>query len=160
MSSATKTYNTKHRHTNQSAKHHTTTNIFTRYHHSITHYTIGHRGQLNMHYHQTTYPSSPQLTYDMTTYYNKTDGHSPTTRKLTGHNSRNKQSPLSLRPPYPPTYTLPTFFFTNIIVMADKHNIPKGKMHSNWRLLPNHTISITQKTTWGEQTPVIQLSNS
>ena len=41
----------------------------------------------------------------MTTYYNKTDGLSPTTRKLTGHNSRKTQSPLSLRPPYPPTYT-------------------------------------------------------
>ena len=29
-------------------------------------------------------------------------------RKLTGHNSRMTQSPLSLRPPYPPTYTLQT----------------------------------------------------
>ena len=44
--------------------------------------------------------SSPQLTYDMTTDYNKTDGHSLTTRKRTGHNS--------LRPRYPPIYTLPT----------------------------------------------------
>ena len=26
--------------------------------------------------------------------------------------------------------------FTNIIQMADKHNIPKGKIHSNYRLLP------------------------
>ena len=33
---------------------------------------------------------------------------SPTTRMLTGHNSRKTQSPLSLRPPYPPIYTLPT----------------------------------------------------
>ena len=41
----------------------------------------------------------------MTTDYNKTDGPSPTTRKLTGHNSRKTQSPLSLRPPYPPTHT-------------------------------------------------------
>ena len=54
----------------------------------LTHYTIRHRGQLNTHYHQTTYPSSPRLTYDMTTDYNKTDGHSPTTRNLTGHNLR------------------------------------------------------------------------
>ena len=38
----------------------------------------------------------------------QTDGLSPTTRKLTVHNSRKTQSPLSLRPPYPPTYTLPT----------------------------------------------------
>ena len=49
----------------------------------LTHCTIEHRGQLNTNYHHTTYPSSPQLTYDMTTYYNKTDGLSPTTRKLT-----------------------------------------------------------------------------
>ena len=73
-----------------------------------THYTIGHRGQFNAHYHQTTYDASPQLTYNMTTYYKKTDGYSPTTRKLTGHNSRKTQSPLSFRPPYPPIYTLPT----------------------------------------------------
>ena len=51
----------------------------------LTHCSTGHPEQLNTHYNQTTYPSSPQLTYDMTTYYNKTDGRSPTTRKLTGH---------------------------------------------------------------------------
>ena len=78
--------------TNQSAKHDTTTNIITRYHHDVlTHCTTGHRGQLNTHYHQTSYPSSPQLTYTMTTDYNKTDGLSPATRKLTGHNSRKTQ---------------------------------------------------------------------
>ena len=47
----------------------------------------------------------------MTTDYNKTDGLSPTTINLTGHNSRKTQSPLSLRPPYPPTYTLPTIVY-------------------------------------------------
>ena len=91
-----------------------------KHHHQIsprclTHCTTGHRGQLNTHYHQTTYSSSPQLTYDMTTDYNKTDGLSPTTRKLTGHNSRKTQSPLSLRPPYPPTYTLPTQFYCRLL---------------------------------------------
>ena len=40
----------------------------------------------------------------MTTDYNKTDGPLPTTRKQTGHNLQKTQSPLSLRPPYPPTY--------------------------------------------------------
>ena len=35
----------------------------------LTHYTIGHRGQLNTHYHKTTYPSPPHSTYDMTTHY-------------------------------------------------------------------------------------------
>ena len=35
--------------------------------------------------------------------------------------------------------------FTNIM-MADKHNIPKGKMHSNCRLLPDHIVcKITQR---------------
>ena len=94
-----------------------------------------------MHYHQTTYPSSPQLTYDMTTDYNKTDRHSPTTGKLTGHNSRKTQSRLSLRPPYPPIYIhTANRIFTNITLMADKHNIPKGKMHSNCRLLPEDIV--------------------
>ena len=54
----------------------------------LTHCTTGHLGQLNTHYHQTTYPSSPQFTYDMTTDYNKPDILSPTTRTLTIHNSR------------------------------------------------------------------------
>ena len=36
--------------------------------------------------------------------------------------------------------------FTNIIRMADKHNIPKGKMHSNCRLLPEAIVcKITQR---------------
>ena len=74
----------------------------------LPHCTTGHREHLNTYYHQTTYPSSPQLTYDVTTDYNKTDGLLPTTRKMTGHNSRKTQCPFSLRPPYPPTYTLPT----------------------------------------------------
>ena len=42
--------------------------------------------------------------------YNKTDGHSPSTHKLTGHNSWKTQSPLLLKAPYPPIYTLPTEF--------------------------------------------------
>ena len=46
----------------------------------------------------------------MTTDYNETDGPLPTTRKQTGHNLQKTQSPLSLRPQYPPTYTLPTEF--------------------------------------------------
>ena len=83
----------------------------------------------------------------MTTDYNKTDGPLPTTKKQTGHNLQKTQSPLSLRPPYPPTYTLPTeFIFTNIILMAGKHNIPKGKMHSSCRLLPEDIVcKITQR---------------
>ena len=61
---------------------------------------------------QATYPSSPQSTYDMTTDNNKTDGHSPNTRKLTG--------PISL------SIHTANIIFTNFILMEDKHNIPKG----------------------------------
>ena len=36
--------------------------------------------------------------------------------------------------------------FTNIILMADNHNIPKGKMLNNCRLLPDHIVcKITQR---------------
>ena len=36
--------------------------------------------------------------------------------------------------------------FTNIILMADNHNIPKGKMNSNFRLLPEDIVcKITQR---------------
>ena len=71
----------------------------------------------------------------MTADCNRTDGPLPTARKQTGHNLQKTQSPLSLRPQYPPTYTLPTEFFANIILMADKQNIPKGKLHSKLQAL-------------------------
>ena len=109
----------------------------------LTHYIIGHRRLLNTHYHQTTYPSSPQLPYDMTTGYSKTDGHSPTTRKLTGHHSRKTQESA-----FAQTTNIHTAnrIFTNIILMAENHNIPKGKLHSNCMLLPDHIVcKITQR---------------
>ena len=85
----------------------------------------------------TTYPSSPQLPYNMTRHYNKTDRLSPTTRKLAEHNSRKTQESA-----FAQTTNIHTanIIFTNIILMEDKHNIPKGKMHSNYRLLPDHMV--------------------
>ena len=82
-------YNTKHRHTNQSPKHHTTTNRSSPDITTVsTYHTTGHRGQLKTPYHLTTYPPSPQSTYNMTMTIdcNKTDEHLQTTRKPTGHN--------------------------------------------------------------------------
>ena len=67
-------HNTKHKPESQ-------TPHYNKHHHHIsprclTHCTTGHHGQLNTLYYLTTYPSSPQLTYDMTTDYNKpTDFH-------------------------------------------------------------------------------------
>ena len=47
--------------------------------------------------------------------------------------------------------TIPTniytvnIIFTNIILMADKHNLPKSKMHSNYKLLPDHIVCTITK---------------
>ena len=141
-------YNTKDRHTNQSA-----TNTTLQYKHlhrisprCLTHCTTGHRGQLNTHYHLTTYPWSPQSIYDMTIDCNKTDEHLQTTRKPTGHNLPDTESAFAqttITPP--PNIHYANIILTNIILMADKHNIPKHEMHSNCRLLPNHIVcKITQ----------------
>ena len=76
------------------------------------------------HYQQTTYPSSPQLTYDTTTDYNKTGGLS-TTRHPTGHNSRKTASPLSLRP------TIPTNIHTANIKQTGPNNNQQSITHGN-----------------------------
>ena len=40
----------------------------------------------------------------------------------------------------PPNIHTAKIIFTNILLMADKHNIPKGKMHCNCRLLPEYIV--------------------
>ena len=111
----------------------------------LTHYTIGHREKLNMHYHLTTNPSSPQSTYDMTTDYNKPDELLQTTRILDTNYRRHIVHFRSDHNTHQHTHTS-NIIFTNIILMADKYNIPKGKMQSNCRLLPDHIVcKITQR---------------
>ena len=93
--------------------------------------------------------------------YNKTGEHAPTTRKLTEHNLWKTQSPLFAQTTIPTNIHTGNRSFTNTILMADKHTIPKGKMHSNCRLLLEDIVcKITQRNNIREQTPVIQLSNS
>ena len=72
--------------------------------------TTGHRGQLNTHYHQTTYPSSPQshMTWVQTTTKAKDFHQLQESLLVTIHGI-----PLWLRTPYLPTYTLPLFFQTS-----------------------------------------------
>ena len=98
----------------------------------------------------------------MTTYYNKTDGLSPTTRKLTGHNSRKTTEDTEFAIAHTTTNIhTGNIIFTNIILMADKHNIPKGKMHSNYRLLPE-VCKITQRNNIRRANtcdPALKLSN-
>ena len=78
----------------------------------------------------------------MTTDYNKTDRLSPTTRKLIEYNSRKTAFAQTT---IPTNIHTANRIFTNIILMADKHNIPKGKMHNNCMLLPEDIVcKITQ----------------
>ena len=87
-------HNTKHKH---STRVQNTTLQQTSSPGCLTHFTTGHRGQLNTHYHQTNIHAANRI-------------------------------------------------FTNIILMADKQNISKGKMHSNCRLLPEDIVcKITQR---------------
>ena len=77
----------------------------------------------------------------MTTEYNKIDGLSPTTRKLNGHNLEDTETTFTQT-----NIHTANIIFTNIILIADKHNITKSKMHSNCRLLPDHIVcKITQR---------------
>ena len=81
----------------------------------------------------------------MTTEYNKTDGPLPTTRKQTGHNLQKTQSAFA-QTTIPTNIHTANRIFTNSILMADKHNIPKGKMHSNCMLFPEDIVcKITQR---------------
>ena len=90
----------------------------------------------NIQQQNSTYPSSPQLTYDMITDYIKTEGLSPTTRNPTGHNSRKTEPAFAQT-----NIRTANIIFTNIILMADKHNIPKGKMHNKILHTPPPHIS-------------------
>ena len=141
-------HNTKHKHTNQSAKHHTTLQ-------------------------QT---SSPDITTVYNTLYNRTSwttqhalssNHLPITTTINiRHDYRLQQNRgtftnykkadwTQFTEDTEPTFaqtTIPTNIhtanriFTNIILMADKQNIPKGKMHSNCRRLPEDIVcKITQR---------------
>ena len=99
-----------------------------------------------MHYHQNTYLSSTtinirhdyRLQQNRRTFtnYKKADW----TQFTEGTGSDFAQSTI------PSNIHTANIIFTNIILMADKHNIPKGKMHSNFRLLLDHIIcKITQR---------------
>ena len=63
----------------------------------------------------------------------------------------------------PTNIQTPNIIFTNIILMADKHHIPKGKIHSNYILLPEHIVcTITQRNTIRRANtcdPVLKLLN-
>ena len=103
--------------------------------------------------HQTTYPTSLQLTYDMTTDYKlQQNRRTFTNYKKADWTQFTVDTRVRFRSDHHTTNIHnANIIFTNIILMADKHNIPKGKMHSNCRLLPEDIVC---------KITVIQLSNS
>ena len=125
----TRIHNTKHRHTNMSAKHHITTNIFTKY-----------QKMSNALYTRISWKTQHTLSSD----------HIPIITTINIRYDYRLEQNTNIH--------IANRIFTNIILMPDKYNIPKVKMPSNCRLLPNHIVC--KETICGEQTHVIQLSNS
>ena len=81
----------------------------------------------------------------MTTDYNKTDGPLPTTKNCLDKIHRRHR--VRFRSDHHTTNIhTANIIFTNIILMADKHNILKGNIHSNCRLVPEDLVcKITQR---------------
>ena len=102
-------HNTKHRHTNQSAKHHTTTHIFA---------TINIRSDYRL-----------QKTANI---YRLQES------RLDKISRRHRVRFLSYHNAHQHTYC--QYNFKDIILMAEKHNIPTCKMHSYCRLLLDHIL--------------------
>ena len=133
-------HNTKHKHTNQIAKHHTTTN-FSPY---IT--TVS-----NTLYNRTSWTTQHVLSSDhstiITTINIRRDYRlQQNRRRFTNYKKADwTQFTEDTESAFAQT-TIPTNIhtaninFTNIILMADKHNIQTGKMHCNGRLLPDHIV--------------------
>ena len=85
----------------------------------LTYCTTGHLGQLNMHYHHIiNIQNNYRLHQNRRNFTNYTES---AFSQTTIHTAK--------------------IILTNIILMAvDKHNITKGKMHSNCMILPDHII--------------------
>ena len=82
----------------------------------------------------------------MTTGYNKTDGPLPTTGKADWTQFTEDTESAFAQTTIPTNIHTANRIFTNTILMADKQNIPKGKMHSNCKPLPEHIVcKITQR---------------
>ena len=109
----------------------------------LTHCTTGHCGQLNTHYHQATYLSSPLLTYDMTTTNRRTFNKH---KKADWTQFTEDTESAFAQTIIPTNMHSASRILTNVILMSNKHNLPKGKMYSICRLLLDHIVcKITQR---------------
>ena len=91
-----------------------------------------------------TYPSSPQLTYDIITDMTKKRGDYHQLQKKTEWKQftedTNSVSTITTNIVHTANIRV-----TNFILTADNHNLPKDKIHSNCRPLPDHIVcKITQ----------------
>ena len=112
--------------------------------------------------------SSPYITTVSNTPYNRTHYHQTTTTFTNYKKAVSTQFTENTESVFAQT-TIPTNIhtanriFTNIILMTDKHNIPKGKMHRNCRLLPEDIVcKITQRNNTrraNTRDPVLKLLN-
>ena len=119
---------------------------YNKHHHQIsprclTHCTTGHRRQLNMHY-------LPIITTINTRHHYRLQQNRRTFtnyKKADWTQFTDDTESAFVQNTIPTNIHTANIIFTNIILMADKHNIPKGKMHNNCRLLPDHIVcKITQ----------------
>ena len=143
MSSATlqlRPHNTKHKHTNQSAKHHTATNITT----DIT--TVS-----NTLYNRTSWTTQHALSSDhlpVVSTINLRHDYKLQQNRRTFTNYK-KADWTKFTEDIKSAFAQNTIHTANIIfiiLMEDNHNIPKGQMHSNCRLLTEDIVcKITQR---------------
>ena len=129
---------TKHRHTHQSAAHKTTAGHITTI--SPTLYNLAHNTRTKLR--SPSHNHNNQHTHQIqTTVYNKTDTHTRTIGKQTGHNSLHTRRLLPLTYNYHQiSVNTASTIFTNIFLHADKHNIQTDKIHSTCKLHPEHII--------------------
>ena len=89
--------------------------------------------------------SSPDITTVSNTLYNRTSKFTNYKKAHWTQLTEDTESAIA-HTIIPTTIHTASRIFTNIILMVDKQNIPKGKLHSNCRLLPDHIVcKITQR---------------
>ena len=133
-----RTHYTKHRHTHQSAAHNTTARHLTRHHNNFRNTIQLHNLAHNTH---TKLDHLPIITtINKHIKYKLQQNRHPFTnyRKVNWTQFiTDREAAFSDIQPPPDIHTSNTIF-TNIILHAYKHNIPKVKIHSTCKLLPEH----------------------
>ena len=149
---------TKHKHTNPHTTQRKPATYLTRHHNHNKHTTkkhwLGHNAGTKLR----SSANPDHLTKQrQTTKYNSTAEHTQTTTKQIGKNSHKKLNKQSQTSKHHKIAHTATKILTNAILAADKHHIPKGKIHYTvltHKLLPEHIRNmIKQRNTTRQQNP-------